>query len=668
MEDRYLKLYKILSIVFSVIFIVFALLMMWEEIIEPEWKENQKSYQQVLIQKGTSSNLQQADFGIREIEIKDINHIDRCITCHVTVGQVTIDSLPLPFSEHPQEIINRHDLASFGCTLCHNGSGRALRREETCDRNNQPQWRPIESHCAHCHLAVFDSSSVYKSMPAISAGLKTFKNSGCLGCHKLRGIGGPFGPDLTSEGTKILKGYDFRYVEGNKSIINWQKEHLANPGRISPGSIMPKFSFLPSIQNYLITLLLGFSEPSLPLNYYDLNVVKEFKNQREKTNGKSAYMILCSACHGEKGERKDYKSNLFGVPGVANPDFQAVSSLDMISFMINEGRGYRYMPAWRGRHSGLMEDELLSLIKFVRLWRKEAPSLNGVANARYDINKGEELYLHYCSTCHRSDRSGGIGISLANASFASLATDTFLYLTLINGRSNTAMAAWSRFEASSLKSLIRFLQPVAVKLTNRPLVPNYNGDIDKGNLLFHYQCSRCHGSKGEGGIGPAILNRDFLEAAEDEFIIKTVKEGRSHTPMFKVEQSDSALSDLLAYMRSEKKKIPPYIISGPAIGNPNLGEQLFQQFCAECHGKNGEGTAAPQLNNQEFLNAATNGYLLATITLGRSGTPMPSWGLKDRKRAILTMRERHNIVSYIRKWQNISIRRQPNDPIYKILK
>jgi cytochrome c oxidase cbb3-type subunit 3 len=163
------------------------------------------------------------------------------------------------------------------------------------------------------------------------------------------------------------------------------------------------------------------------------------------------------------------------------------------------------------------------------------------------------------------------------------------------------------------------------------------------------------------------LNRDFLEAAEDEFIIKTVKEGRSHTPMFKVEQSDSALSDLLAYMRSEKNKIPPYIISGPAIGNPELGEQLFQQYCAECHGKNGEGTAAPQLNNQEFLNAATNGYLLATITLGRSGTPMPSWGLADRKRAILTMRERHNIVSYIRKWQTISIRRQPNDPIYKLL-
>jgi len=668
MEEKYLKLYKILSVIFSLIFIVFAFLMMWEEIVEPEWKKNQKAYQQVLRQKGVSSNLSQSDFGIKEIEIKDVNHIDRCITCHVTVGQATMDSLPLPFSQHPQEIINRHDLASFGCTLCHNGSGRALRREETCDRNNQPQWRPIESHCAHCHLAVFDSSSAYTSMPTISVGLKTFKNSGCLGCHKLRGIGGPFGPDLTAEGTKLLKGYDFKHIVEEKTLLNWHYEHLTDPGKISAGSIMPKFSFSPSVQSDIITLILGFSEPILPLHYYDLNVVKEFKRKREKFDGISTYQLLCLACHGESGDGRDYKTNIFGVPALANPDFQAVSSLDLISFMINEGRGDRYMPAWRSRHSGLMEDELLSLIKYVRQWRKEAPALNDVLNARHNINEGKELYLHYCATCHRKDRSGGIGPNLANASFSSLATDNFLYMTLIKGRANTAMPAWSRFEASSLKSLIRFLQPAPVKLANRPLFPDYKGDINKGSLLFHYQCSRCHGSDGEGGIGPAILNRDFLEAVDDDFIIMTVKQGRSHTPMFRVKLSDSELTDLLLYMKSQKNNVDLYLNPGPSKGNPDRGEELFRQICAECHGENGEGIRAPQLNNQEFLNAATNGYLLATLTLGRSGTPMPSWGLADRKRVILTMRERHNIVSYIRKWQTLSIRRQPNDPIFKLLK
>jgi len=404
---------------------------------------------------------------------------------------------------------------------------------------------------------------------------------------------------------------------------------------------------------------LGFSEPTLPLHYYDLEVIKEFKNQRESIGGESAFQLFCSSCHGNNGNGKDYKSNLFGVPAIANPDFQAVASLDMITFTITEGRGGRYMPSWRSRHSGLHESELLTLINHIRQWRKEGPPWEQVKSSTFNIPEGENLYNQYCSTCHGKDRSGGIGLNLNNNSFLSLVSDKFLYLTLIKGRSNTAMPSWSRFDASSLMSIIRFLRPTRKPSINRPLNLESAADIDQGKLTFHYQCSRCHGSDGMGGIGPAILNRDFLDAAEDEFIIKTIKQGRSHTPMFKAEQSDTNLVDILAYMRDEKDKVPPYLNPGPSMGNPDLGKELFQQFCAECHGKNGEGIKAPALNNQEFLNAATNGYLLATITLGRSGIPMPAWGLPDRQRHVLSTRERQNIVSHIRKWQTITIRRQP---------
>jgi cytochrome c oxidase cbb3-type subunit 3 len=667
MEEKYLTLYKLLSIISALIFVVFAFLMMWEEIIDPEWKTNQTEYKAYAIRLNLPPHQIQSGYGIRQIEIESINHIDRCMTCHLMIGQAEIDSLPLPFSSHPASILEHHDLASFGCTLCHNGSGRSLRRDETCDRDHLPEWRAIESHCAHCHLAIFDSSFAYTKMPTVSDGLKVLTKSGCLGCHKLRGIGGPFGPDLTSEGKKILKGYNFKNIQGEKTLYNWQNEHLSDPEKISPGSIMPKFSFTPLMQDALINLILGLSEPDLPLRYYDLNVIKEFKNQRTTIGGKSAYQLLCSACHGSEGTGLDYKTNVFGVPGLANPDFQAVASLDMISFIINEGRGGRYMPAWRSRHSGLKDEELYLLIKHVRHWRRDPPSLTNVNTATYDITEGKELYLQYCSTCHRADRAGGIGPSLNNTSFLSLATDEYLYLTLINGRSNTAMPSWSRFEASSLHSMIRYLQPRKISLKNRPLVPGYAGDIERGKINFHYRCNRCHGSDGMGGIGPAILNRDFLEAAEDDFIIKTVNQGRSHTPMFKIEQSDSELVDLLAYMRSEKSKVPSYLNPGPSMGNPELGEGLFEELCAECHGKNGEGVKAPTLNNQEFLNSATNGYLIATITLGRAGTPMPAWGLPDRQRHVLTKRERQNIVSFIRNWQTITIRRQPDDPIYKLI-
>jgi len=668
MEEKYLKSYKILSIISGLIFLVFAILMMWEEIITPEWKDNQDNYREQLVRLNMPSNKHEPGYGLREIEIKPINHIDRCITCHLTIGQAGADSLPLPFSAHPSSILENHDLATFACTLCHNGSGRSLRRVETCDRIYQSEWRPLESRCAYCHLAIFKSSSETTAMPTIADGLQIFKKSGCLGCHKLRGVGGPYGPDLTSEGRKILKGYNFKSIKGEKSIYNWQSEHLSDPEEISPGSIMPDFSFKSSDQNSVITLILGFSEPTLPLHYYDLEVIKEFKNQRDVIGGGKAYQLFCLACHGSKGTGRDYKSNTFGVPGMSNPDFQAVASLDMISFIINEGRGDRYMPSWRSRHSGLRDKEQHKLINYVRQWRKDPPELKKVRSAPYNISEGKDLYLQYCSTCHGKARSGGIGPNLANTSFLSLATDKFLYRTLSRGRSNTAMPAWVRFDASSFNSLIRYLQPNRISLTNRPLISNYSGNIEKGSLIFHYQCSRCHSSDGMGGIGPAILNRDFLDAVEDEFIIKTIKQGRSHTPMFRVEQSDSELVDLLAYIRAQRDKVPPYLNPGPSMGNPELGGKIFKQFCAECHGENGEGIKAPALNNQEFLNAATNGYLLATITIGRSGTPMPAWGLPDRQRHVFTKRERQNIVSYIRKWQTLTIRREPTDPIYNILK
>jgi mono/diheme cytochrome c family protein len=669
MEEKFLNIYKLLTIVFGLIFIVFAFLTMWEEIIDPEWKINQEQYHDLTARLNLPKDQIQSVNGIKQIEIEAMDHVDRCITCHVSIEKSEIEefSLSLPYSPHPMTILINHDLSFFGCTLCHNGRGRALRRVETCDRNHQPEWKPIQSHCAHCHLTVFDTSSVYSEMSIISRGLEIFKSSGCLGCHKLRGIGGPYGPDLTSEGKKILKGYDFQHIKGKKTIYNWQQEHLSDPDTISSGSIMPDFAFSPSTQDTLITLILGFSDPSLPLNYYDLNVIKEFKNQRADIKNEAAYQLLCSACHGSDGLGRDYKSTLFGVPGLANPDFQAIASIDLISFMVNEGRGRRYMPSWRSRHSGLRDNELISLINHVRHWQKEAPSLYEVKSSVYNISEGKELYSQYCSTCHREDRSGGIGPSLSNTSFRSLATDKFIYLTLIKGRSNTAMPSWSRFDASSLHSLIRYLQPKKILLNNRPLIPGYAGDIDRGRLNFHYQCNRCHGSDGMGGIGPAILNRDFLAAAEDDFIINTIKHGRSHTPMFKVGMSDSEIVDLLAFMKAERKKVSSYLNPGPSMGNPELGQKLFEQLCAECHGENGEGIKAPALNNQEFLNAATNGYLLATITLGRASTPMPAWGYPDKQRHVLTVRERNNIVSYIRKWQTLTIRRQSADPIYRLL-
>jgi len=101
MEEKYLKLYKILSIISGLIFLVFIFMMMWEDIITPEWKQYQNEYREELVRLNRPIDQIQHGYGIRQIELKTINHIDRCITCHLTVGNIQIDSLSLPFSPHP---------------------------------------------------------------------------------------------------------------------------------------------------------------------------------------------------------------------------------------------------------------------------------------------------------------------------------------------------------------------------------------------------------------------------------------------------------------------------------------------------------------------------------------------------------------------------------------
>ena len=106
----------------------------------------------------------------------------------------------------------------------------------------------------------------------------------------------------------------------------------------------------------------------------------------------------------------------------------------------------------------------------------------------------------------------------------------------------------------------------------------------------------------------------------------------------------------------EKAALPPeYIFTGSNPGNPVNGEELFKKHCSECHGDQGEGKIAPGLNNQEFLSAASNGYLLATISIGRNGTQMPSWGYQNDEYPVLSTKEREDIVAFIRSWQRIHI-------------
>jgi mono/diheme cytochrome c family protein len=283
---------------------------------------------------------------------------------------------------------------------------------------------------------------------------------------------------------------------------------------------------------------------------------------------------------------------------------------------------------------------------------------------RADAVFGQRLFEQYCQACHGPSGAGDVAVALNQEGLLSRVGNDFLIQTLLNGRGNTAMPAWFHLEDKHLADLVALLSSWRTKNPSLAYVQLPEPDLEQGALSYHFLCSRCHGEFGEGETGPAIINKDFLEAADDMFLYETVARGRVHTAMFgwssdvyNQEQLDPGeISNIIGFMRESVRKELSYIHQGSNPGNSESGRILFDKHCAECHGKKGEGLKAPALNNQEFLSAASNGFLLATITVGRSGTEMPSWAYGSSEQTQLSGKERADLVACLRSFQRIRIK------------
>jgi cbb3-type cytochrome c oxidase subunit III len=82
------------------------------------------------------------------------------------------------------------------------------------------------------------------------------------------------------------------------------------------------------------------------------------------------------------------------------------------------------------------------------------------------------------------------------------------------------------------------------------------------------------------------------------------------------------------------------------------GRGLYALHCAACHGADGEGRArgnATSLNNPDFLAAAGDAFLRATIARGRCGTEMRAWA--QAAGGPLRPAEIEEVIAFLRSWQ-----------------
>lgn len=111
--------------------------------------------------------------------------------------------------------------------------------------------------------------------------------------------------------------------------------------------------------------------------------------------------------------------------------------------------------------------------------------------------------------------------------------------------------------------------------------------IVRGGELFQANCAACHGTAGQGGPGPGVLDGPPLADVELAFIDLTMRTGRMPIAEPSVGVRTEQLTDeqreaVLAYV--VERFDPPGHIPEVGDGEAARGQEMYVRNCAACHG------------------------------------------------------------------------------------
>lgn len=301
-----------------------------------------------------------------------------------------------------------------------------------------------------------------------------FNTVGCAGCHTVGSFGGDAGVNLSLSGFKDPNQLVFSKVPGDHTLSNWIVQHFRSPASTVAGSQMPALG-LSNDQIDLLTLYtLSLRRRTLPDIQLPKDRVKAMRfGGREFANtGETIYTAVCSSCHGATGKGTRFPG-LVPNPSITNLDFLELASDDFLLRTIRSGRPGRPMLPWGERENGFTEEEIRSLIAYIRQLGGNVqfvPDTMPQVWARGDAGSGERLFTSNCSGCHGKSGIGGDGPALGNKAFLSSATDTYLVGTIGRGRRGTVMQGFSNpspirrvLTQSEIEAIIVYLRSLNAK-------------------------------------------------------------------------------------------------------------------------------------------------------------------------------------------------------------
>lgn len=627
MDPRQVRLMKLVLLASSLTTIVMLGAAAYRENLAAPWRGYQKQYKTLLVSTAKDDLARDAaqsySVDLKQLYLPELETIDRCVTCHLGVENPSMVGADPPLSKHPGDYLVNHPVDKFGCTVCHQGEGRATSQYPAHgwfdDGGGVPhvetpllRGRAVFTSCGRCHAEIDlyggvadlfaggEHASGDKNRPVgmsqaelqaslggalpLALGKSLVLELGCLGCHKYRGRGGVLGPDLTYVGDKTKHDFDFSRIFGEQTVERWLYRHFREPDEVSPGTLMPEMNLSAEEGRALTFYMMSLHRKTAPSGHTP-RPSTSLSQASSPVRGETLYGMFCSSCHGADGLGTTMRSGLWPtqadpwghqwdmrdvvierrnemevmVPSLNHPDTMAVVSDEYLRHVIREGRPGTKMIGW-ATEGGLSDDEIALLVDFIRQWEPLTSDLASVSSERGDVRVGQALYRANCASCHGAQGEGGIGVSLNSPTFLAVASDDFLRDTIVYGRDNTAMPSWRKFDTRELSDLLAFI-------------------------------------------------RQWQQ------------------------------------VRSDTKSVVALCADGSSEAvSVAIGGILYKANCVMCHGVDGGGDLGPSLNTQAFLTAVDNTYLAQAMVGGRPGTAMPKWHH-------LSNEDLASIVQYLRTWQ-----------------
>jgi len=303
---------KLVLCLSSIAVLLFSGLYLYQENIASEWRAHQLAYLDLIGKTRVLDSAQKPDSfsfdtGLKQIWLPQMNRRDRCIACHVAIEDPLFEKKTNPLKAHPGDYLKRHDPEKYGCTICHDGQGRAVSFKDAAADDpdvfwNKPLLRKpfLEANCYRCHVDLLDQT------PAYNRGKQKFESSGCLGCHKRDGMGGSLGPELRGIGDASArikypkKSFDPKILSqlNTNQNLAYIYEAVRLPKAQPDETVMFDFKLshedARTLTVYLKSLLahqIG-TQRLPPRPVYPLSMIEQ---------GNKTFQLYCTACHGKNG-------------------------------------------------------------------------------------------------------------------------------------------------------------------------------------------------------------------------------------------------------------------------------------------------------------------------------------------------------------------------------